>query len=86
MQNFAVYPNPAADMLNFVFSSTETEVCTVSLINTLGQTVKVITTTVPSNTFHKVNFDVSDLATGAYMYKVSNASGKSNTGKILITH
>jgi serine protease len=86
MQNFAVYPNPATDALNFVFSSTETEACTVSLINTLGQTVKVITTTVPSNTMHKVNFDVSDLATGAYMYKVSNASGKSNTGKILITH
>jgi subtilisin family serine protease len=86
MQNFAVYPNPAADALNFMFSSTETEACTVSLINTLGQTVKVITTTVPSNTMHKVSFDVSDLATGAYMYKVSNASGKSNTGKILITH
>ena len=86
MQNFAVFPNPAADALNFVFSSTETEACTVTLINALGQTVKVMTTTVPSNTLHKVSFDVSDLATGAYMYKVSNASGKSNTGKVLITH
>lgn len=86
ISNFVAYPNPATNALNFVFTSNETENYTVSLINTLGQTVKVTTTTAPSNSMHKVSFDVSDVATGAYMYKVTGASGKSNTGKILITH
>ena len=86
MQNFAVYPNPATNALNFVFNSNETGNYTVSLVNTLGQTVKVMTTTAPANSLHKVSFDVSDLATGAYMYQVVGTSGKSNSGKILITH
>src|ERR1700757_2419766 len=86
IQNFAAYPNPATNTLNFVFNSSETENYTVSLVNTLGQTVKVMTTTAPSNSVHKVSFDVSDLATGAYMYKATSASGKSNSGKVLITH
>jgi len=84
--NFAVYPNPATDALNFIFNYTETQNCTLSLINTLGQTVKTITVNIPANTLHKVNFDVSDLTPGAYFYKVNNASGKSNTGKILVSH
>jgi serine protease len=86
IQNFAAYPNPATNTLNFVFNSSETENYTVLLVNTLGQTVKTMTTTAPSNSVHKVSFDVSDLATGAYMYKATSASGKSNTGKVLITH
>ncbi len=86
IQNFAVYPNPATNALNFVFNSSETENYTVSLVNTLGQTVKTMSTTAPSNSLHKVSFDVSDLATGAYMYKATSASGKSNTGKVMITH
>jgi serine protease len=86
VQNFVVYPNPATNALNFVFNSTETENYTVSLMNTLGQIVKVMTTTAPSSSLHKVSFDVSDLATGAYMYKVTGVSGKSNTGKVIITH
>jgi len=86
IQNFAVYPNPATNTLNFMFNLSETENYTVSLINTLGQTVKVMTTTAPANSIHKVSFDVSDLATGAYMYKATSASGKSNTGKVMITH
>ncbi|HEX7414488.1 MAG TPA: S8/S53 family peptidase [Bacteroidia bacterium] len=85
-QGFEVYPNPASNSLNFIMNSSETETCTISLVNTLGQTVKVMPTTVPSNTLHKVSFDVSDLPPGAYMYKVISASGKSNTGKILIGH
>lgn len=83
-QGFEVYPNPASNSLNFIMNSSETETCTISLVNTLGQTVKVMPTTVPSNTLHKVSFDVSDLPPGAYMYKVISTSGKSNTGKILI--
>ncbi|HXU25588.1 MAG TPA: T9SS type A sorting domain-containing protein, partial [Bacteroidia bacterium] len=86
IQNFVVFPNPATNALNFVFNSTETENYTVLLVNTLGQTVKTMTTTAASNSLHKASFDVIDLATGAYMYKVTSTSGKSNTGKVLITH
>ena len=87
LQNsFAVYPNPATNALNFMFNYTEAQNCTLSLVNTLGQTVKVMSVNVPANTLHQVNFDVSDLAPGSYFYKVINATGKPNTGKILVSH
>jgi serine protease len=86
LQNFAVYPNPASNSLNFVFTATQAETASLSLVNTLGQTVRVMQLNIPSNKAHTVSVDVSDLAPGAYMYKVTNASGKSNTGKILISH
>jgi serine protease len=84
-QGFQVYPNPASNSLNFMLSSTQTENCNLSLINNLGQTVKNTSVTVLSSTSYKVSFDVSDLPPGAYMYKAASASGKSNTGKIMIT-
>jgi hypothetical protein len=68
-----------------MLSSSQTENCNLSLINNLGQTVKSTSVTVPSNTAYKTNFDISDLPPGAYLYKVASASGKSNTGKIMIT-
>ena len=86
LQNFAVYPNPAANTLNFVFSSTQSENATLLLVNALGQCVKTMPLSIPSNTAHTLSIDVSDLAAGAYMYKVLDASGKSNSGKILIAH
>lgn len=84
VQNFMVYPNPANTILSFVFTSTETETCTIALVNMLGQTIKTTSTTIPANAMHKVGFDVSDLAPGAYIYKVTDAHGKTNTGKVLI--
>ena len=86
MQNFAVYPNPAANQVNFTFNASEAQFCTISLINMLGETVRVSSLHVPANSPNALSFDVSNLAPGAYMYKVIGASGKSNTGKILITH
>ena len=86
MQNFAIYPNPAANQVNFTFNASEAQFCTISLINMLGETVRVSSLHVPANSPNALSFDVSNLAPGAYMYKVIGASGKSNTGKILITH
>ncbi len=84
-QGFQVFPNPAFNTLNFMLSSTQIENCNLSLINNLGQTVRSTFVTVPSNTTYKISFDISDLPPGAYMYKAASASGKSNTGKIMIT-
>ena len=83
-QNFGVYPNPATNTLHFMINTTEAETCTISLINTLGQTVKTMPTNIPANMAYKVSMDVSDLPSGAYMYKALGASGKSNTGKVII--
>ena len=86
LQNFALYPNPANNSLNLVFNTTQAENATLSILNTLGQSVKVMPLSMPSNSLQHVSIDVSDLAPGAYMYKISDASGRSNTGKVLITH
>ncbi len=85
-QNFSVYPNPATNDLHFIFNYTEPQYCTISLINTLGQTVKVTSISVPANNANKVSFDVSDLAPGAYLYKITSSITKPVTGKVLIGH
>lgn len=82
---FRAYPNPATYTLNFMLSSAQNENCSITLINSLGQTIKTSSNTIPSNTPYKISFDVSDVPPGAYIYKVTSASGKSNTGKIMIT-
>ena len=84
--NFIVYPNPAHDQINFVFSGNENTNSTITLVNTLGEVVKTSNTLIFSNGMHQAKIDVRDLATGAYMYQIIQAGGKTSNGKILITH
>lgn len=83
--NFAVYPNPASNSLSFIFSSAENENCSISLYNNLGQAVKTIFVNIAAQTLHNATIDISELAAGAYTYKVSGANGKTNVGKVIVT-
>ncbi len=93
--NFVVYPNPSSDIVTFVFGSNQnqSENYTITLVNTLGETVKVTSLNTGGNGFHKVTFDMSDLANGTYFYKVTSAPHSGNgpteqpkVGKIIVRH
>ena len=70
------YPNPANDILNVELNSNENAV--ISIVNLIGQTVKVINT---NNTFNTIQ--ISDLTSGMYMLKVEQA-GKTYTSKVVV--
>ena len=70
---FTLYPNPAQSILNI--SSKETiEVKSISIYNTLGQLVLVVT-----NADKISKIDVSNLKTGNYFIKINSDKGTSNT-------
>ena len=70
------YPNPANDILNVELNSNENAV--ISIVNLIGQTVKVVNT---NNTLNTIQ--ISDLTSGMYMLKVEQA-GKTFTSKIVV--
>lgn len=70
---FTLYPNPAQSILNI--SSKETiEVKSISIYNTLGQLILVVT-----NAEKVSKIDVSSLKTGNYFIKINSDKGSSNT-------
>ncbi|MES2747744.1 MAG: T9SS type A sorting domain-containing protein [Bacteroidota bacterium] len=68
---FTLAPNPAKDILN-IQSSQTIEIKSLSIYNTLGQLVLIITE--PSNAI-----DVSNLKTGSYFIKVNSDKGTSSS-------
>jgi serine protease len=86
IQNFVVYPNPAADAINFVFGSNQADSYTITLTNVMGQTVKTTQLNASGSGFHTANLDISDLAAGTYIYKVTDKTGNTNMGKVIVKH
>lgn len=84
--NFAVYPNPATNTVNFVFGGTTEHNYTVNLVNVMGETVKTVQVNTAGNGFHTSTIDVSDLAAGTYVYKVTGTNGKPTVGKLIVRH
>ncbi|WP_417264832.1 choice-of-anchor J domain-containing protein [Brumimicrobium sp.] len=73
--NFNAYPNPASTVVNVEFElNTQNEV-TVSIINTVGQTVAVNNLGTVSG-LQTTQMDVSALDAGMYIVKVKTANGE----------
>jgi hypothetical protein len=71
--NMEVYPNPTNGELNIDITTLEVQDFTISVINTLGQTVKEVKH-MQSNG-GKIKIDLSDKNTGVYFVTVKSASG-----------
>ena len=69
---FTLYPNPANEVLN-ISSKDAIEVKSISIYNTLGQLVLVVT-----NAEKVSKIDVSSLTTGNYFIKINSDKGTSN--------
>ena len=70
---FSVYPNPAKDVLHLA-TKNEIGVKSVSIYNTLGQMVLVVT-----NPENNATIDVANLKAGTYFIKVTTDKGTANT-------
>ncbi|XZF16633.1 T9SS type A sorting domain-containing protein [Chitinophagaceae bacterium MMS25-I14] len=79
-------PNPANNSVSIPVSMKESANVTVSLINTLGQTVKMQDLgNVNANQKATATFNTADLASGVYIYNVT-ANGQRTTGRLVVAH
>jgi len=67
---FAVYPNPATNVIN-VSSKSNAAITAVSIVDLNGRTVKSVTVESLSN----VQISISDLAAGAYLMNITSKEG-----------
>lgn len=72
--NFAVYPNPATDMLN-ISSSNNATINAASITDINGRTVK----TVSMNAVSQAQINISDLTAGVYFLNVTSDAGTGTT-------
>lgn len=74
---FQNYPNPFNSQTKIRYLVSELSYAKLSLINTLGEEVKVIDEGWKNTGEYNINIDVNDIAAGVYLYqlKVNNSSG-----------
>ena len=77
----STYPNPATDVLNFNINTELNEVVTYELLNITGSIVR--SEDAQSN---NAKFNVSDLAEGLYIFRVSTEKEIIKTGRVVIKH
>jgi len=77
----STYPNPSNDVLNFSINTEINEVVTYELLNITGSIVRSEATQQ-----NKTKFNVSDLAEGLYIYRVSTEKEIIKIGRIVIKH
>ncbi|MGB1039612.1 MAG: endonuclease [Flavobacteriales bacterium] len=73
--NLVGYPNPTQDKLNLAYSLKSSENVSVQIINSLGQTLKVLSFNATENGVKSI--DVSNLAAGMYHINITGSSFKS---------
>jgi hypothetical protein len=82
---FSVYPNPLKSESIILFNLKNSENVNITLLNTLGETVKVILPTQKvSEGIHQLQLSGSELSSGIYFCKI-NAGSDSNVIKVIIT-
>ncbi|MBL7921806.1 MAG: T9SS type A sorting domain-containing protein [Bacteroidia bacterium] len=77
--SFAVYPNPATNLLNFVYTSKEENTVTVTLTSTLGKVV--FTADAKPNTQTKIAMD--NFTAGVYMLSVYSGKAQVYQTKVI---
>ena len=84
VNQFEVYPNPATEIVNAKFTLTDASSVTVELLDLTGKTVKTIANQDMTVGTHQVPVNVSSLAAGVYMVKITTDKG-SVTERVSVT-
>jgi hypothetical protein len=82
--NISVFPNPANHDLNFMIKADKATDVTISLVNTLGQTVLNVSRDNIERGNNIIKIDTHDLPIGTYFYRVKT-DDKISSGKIIIS-
>tara|TARA_B100000780_G_scaffold277543_1_gene248474 strand:- start:1900 stop:2988 length:1089 start_codon:yes stop_codon:yes gene_type:complete len=69
---FTVYPNPSSDKATVNVSLTDDAEINISLYNTLGEQVMIISSSRMSKGFSSVSFNVTSLSSGMYFIKLNS--------------
>jgi len=78
----AVYPNPAAGMVNFEYTAATNENVSVSILDMTGRLVAVLP--LQGNT-GKTQWNVANTPPGIYLYQLHTGNGVTQTGKLVIS-
>lgn len=82
IENFVVYPNPSAGVVNVNFTTAEATQASISVVNILG---KVISQTAVNTVVGQNSLRLEDkLAAGTYLVRVSLADGSQQTKKLIV--
>ena len=90
LNNFSLsqnYPNPFNPVTNIKFELPQSGLVTLKVFNMLGEEVAALVNQDMTAGTYKVDFDASNLATGAYFYKmtVTNSNGSfTDTKKMML--
>ncbi|MES2763104.1 MAG: T9SS type A sorting domain-containing protein [Bacteroidota bacterium] len=79
--SFNVFPNPAKNEFNVKLSNLQNAVCNIEIINSIGQTTKIIS--LGSAADIAENISISDLAPGIYVVKTS-VGDKISSRKLIV--
>lgn len=79
LESFKLFPNPAKNQLNISFDRQISEKIDIKIYNTLGQKVRQLKT----NSGISVDLDISDLNSGLYLVKLTQAEN-SVTKRLII--
>jgi subtilisin family serine protease len=82
-----IYPNPASNNLTIVMQDAQGGPVAIELMNMMGQVVKSYSFDNTAVGYNKFNLDLSDVAEGAYSFRVkfANDKGRQTIGKIIVT-
>jgi hypothetical protein len=79
-----VYPNPAVDQATFIFKAAESGKTMIEIYDLAGARIAMIySNVVEAGTEYRTTYDASNLATGVYMYRMTNGS-TSEMGRMII--
>lgn len=77
-----IYPNPATNMINIVYSSNEA--ANISIVNVLGQEVKYIQANGNSKGIQHAYIDLGSMDKGIYFVSIHSNNQTSNVVKVLV--
>ena len=72
-----LFPNPVNDMLGVRLSTTEAKQLDLHLLDAQGRVIRSLSAWSVSGTDHR-NWDISDLAAGSYLLRISDGGGVAN--------
>jgi hypothetical protein len=83
--DYQLYPNPTNDIITYSFSSDVNEEREITIMDLSGRIVesRIVNSVTGNNT---INFNLNELAKGAYIFKVNNSQGVTIISERVVVH